>query len=254
MSNKAQLDSSDIYEKAQKVVYIDHHMEEKNIIDKALYKRVDNKASSASEIVTEIIQFLPLDKKIPRFYADGLLAGITLDTKDFVIKTRTRTFEAAAYLKSLEADTFSVKKLFANSLDDNILRSKFIENAEIYKNCAITYFDEELPNVGVIASQAADQLLNTQDVQASFAAYIGRDKNGDPTGNISARSYGTDTGGLSVQPFMVKLGGGGQQTQAAASVKGVSPKEMTKRLKAVIDEYRDSVKPIESAGSSESKE
>ena len=255
VSNKAQLDSIAIYEKAEKVVYIDHHMEERNIIDNALNKRVDNKASSASEIVTEIIQFLPLDKKLPRFFADGLLAGITLDTKDFVIKTRTRTYEAAAYLKSLDADPFSVKKLFANSLEDNILRSKFIENAEIYKKCVITYIEEKYPNISVIAAQAADQLLNTRDVQASFAAYPGIDKDGDPAAIISARSFGTDTGGLSVQPFMVKLGGGGQQTQAAASVKGISPKELTERLKAVIDEYRDSVKPIGSPDSgSESKE
>lgn len=246
-NNKDKLDSKAVYAKAKKVVYIDHHRLATTCIDNAIIFLLDPDASSASEMVTEVIRYFSADKNISCYYADALLAGITLDTKDFVMKTRTRTFEAAAYLKSLGADPVPVKKLFANPLKQDILRSRLIENAEIYKNCAITFLEDELPNIRIAASQAADQLLNTLGVKASFAVYRGGN-----AANISARSYGTQNGGTNVQLLMEKLGaapgdGGGHLTAAGVSIKGVTAEEACSRLKAVIDEYYEDVQSIGSS-------
>ncbi|MCI7766692.1 MAG: DHH family phosphoesterase [Oscillospiraceae bacterium] len=245
-NNREKLDSKAVYANANNVVYIDHHRQVATCIDNAVISLLDPDASSASEMVTEVISYFSAAKALSCYFADALLAGITLDTKDFVMKTRTRTFEAAAYLKSLGADPVPVKKLFANPLEQDILRSRLIANAEIYRNCAITCLDKELPNIRIAASQAADQLLNTEGVKASFAIY-----SGGGAANISARSYGTQNGGTNVQLLMEKLGaapgdGGGHLTAAGLSMKGVSTEELYSRLKKVLDEYYADVQSIDS--------
>ncbi len=227
-NNKDLLDSPRIYSAASKVVFIDHHRMVVNSIDNAILSLHEPYASSASEMVAEVIQYFSLDGKLPSYYADALLAGIMLDTKNFVTKTGVRTFEAAAYLKKLGADTIAVKLLFATSIDTGILRSKIIESAEIYKDCAIALCDEKQPDIRVAASQAADELLSISGVDASFVIF--RIENGV---NISGRSYGT----LNVQVILEKLGGGGHQTMAAAQLKDITCESARVVLTQAIDEH-----------------
>ncbi|MCI5751643.1 MAG: DHH family phosphoesterase [Oscillospiraceae bacterium] len=226
------LESIELYEAAKSVVYIDHHRQVVNSIDNAVVALHEPYASSASEIVAEVVQYMSLPDTLSSYYADAMLAGIMLDTKDFVNKTGVRTFEAAAFLKKSGADTVAVKKLFANSLESCRKRSILVENASIHKRCAVSSWDSNDPEVRVFSAQAADELLNVEGVDASFVLYpamIG----GNNCINISARSYGT----LNVQLIMEKLGGGGHQTMAAAQIYDISLKEAEEKLFEAIDEY-----------------
>ncbi len=231
-NNKDLLESYELYEAAKRVVYIDHHRQVVNSIDNAVVALHEPYASSASEIVAEAVQYMSLPDSLSSYYADAMLAGIMLDTKDFVNKTGVRTFEAAAYLKKLGADTIAVKKLFANTLESCRKRSMLIESASIYGRCAIAVWDTNDSDVRVFSAQAADELLNIEGVDASFVLYpsiIG----GNECINISARSYGS----LNVQLIMEKLGGGGHQTMAAAQLYDIKSEEAEKRLTEAIDEY-----------------
>ena len=231
-NSKDMVDSKTIYERAKKVVFIDHHRQVVNSIDNAVISLHEPYASSASEMVAEVIQYFTLREELPCYYADAMLAGIMLDTKDFVMKTGVRTFEAAAYLKKLGADTVAVKLLFALSIETGIKRSQLIETAEIYNRCAIAASDDPSSEVRVAAAQAANELLNIQGVDASFVIF-----NAGGSANISARSFGA----MNVQIIMEKMGGGGHQTMAAAQLKDVSVEEAKTRLAAVIDEYITSI-------------
>ncbi|MBQ7784071.1 MAG: DHH family phosphoesterase, partial [Oscillospiraceae bacterium] len=231
-NSKDMLDSKAIYERAKKVVFIDHHRQVVNSIDNAVISLHEPYASSASEMVAEVIQYFTLREELPCYYADAMLAGIMLDTKDFVMKTGVRTFEAAAYLKKLGADTVAVKLLFAISIETGIKRSQLIETAEIYNRCAIAASGDASSEVRVAAAQAANELLNIQGVDASFVIF-----NAGGSANISARSFGA----MNVQIIMEKMGGGGHQTMAAAQLKDVSVEEAKCRLTAVIDEYITSI-------------
>ncbi len=231
-NSKDMVDSKTIYERAKKVVFIDHHRQVVNSIDNAVISLHEPYASSASEMVAEVIQYFTLREELPCYYADAMLAGIMLDTKDFVMKTGVRTFEAAAYLKKLGADTVAVKLLFAISIETGIKRSQLIETAEIYNRCAIAASDDPSSEVRVAAAQAANELLNIQGVDASFVIF-----NAGGSANISARSFGA----MNVQIIMEKMGGGGHQTMAAAQLKDVSVEEAKTRLAAVIDEYITSI-------------
>ena len=231
-NSKDMVDSKTIYEKAKKVVFIDHHRQVVNSIDNAVISLHEPYASSASEMVAEVIQYFTLREELPCYYADAMLAGIMLDTKDFVMKTGVRTFEAAAYLKKLGADTVAVKLLFAISIETGIKRSQLIETAEIYNRCAIAASGDASSEVRVAAAQAANELLNIQGVDASFVIF-----NAGGSANISARSFGA----MNVQIIMEKMGGGGHQTMAAAQLKDVSVEEAKCRLTAVIDEYITSI-------------
>lgn len=231
-NNKELIESTDLYEAAKTVVYIDHHRQVVNSIDNAVVSLHEPYASSASEIVAEAIQYMALPDTLSSYYADAMLAGIMLDTKDFVNKTGVRTFEAAAYLKKLGADTVAVKKLFANSLDSCKKRSSLVENAIVHNRCAVAKWDSADNEVRVFSAQAADELLNVEGVDASFVLYPVSIRGGSCI-NISARSYG----GLNVQLIMEKLGGGGHQTMAAAQVYNVSIDEAEEKLFSAIDEY-----------------
>ncbi|MBR5544436.1 MAG: RNA/single-stranded DNA exonuclease, partial [Clostridia bacterium] len=161
------------------------------------------------EMVTELIQYVPFDVKVPQVCAEALMSGITLDTKNFVMKTGVRTFEAAAYLRSLGADTVAVKQLFANSMQTQKAKSEVVKSAAMYNECAIGVVDFEVDDIRIVASQAADELLNIDGVKASFVLF-----RTDNVINISARSYGE----INVQIIMEKLGGGGHHTMAAAQL------------------------------------
>lgn len=224
------VESERLYRSCGNVVIIDHHRRMVNYIDKASVFLHEPNASSASELVTEIVAYLA-DSVISRVQAEALLAGIMLDTKNFVINTGVRSFEAAAYLRKMGADTVVVRNVFANSLQNYRDKSRLVSSAQIYKHCAITVAEEPIQNSRVVCAQAADDLLSIEDTYASFVISA-IDLH---SVNISARSFGK----LNVQVLMEKLGGGGHQTMAAAQLVGVSLKEAKEQLMKVLEESLD---------------
>ncbi len=227
---KSFLEYPELFDLANKVVVIDHHRKTVDHINKAVIFYHEPNASSASEMVTELIEYLPVDVKIPQVCAEALMSGITLDTKNFVMKTGVRTFEAAAYLRSLGADTVAVKQLFSNSMKTQKDKSEVVKNAAMYNNCAIGVVDFESEDIRIVASQAADELLNVDDVDAAFVVF-----KTDNVMNISARSYGE----LNVQLVMEELGGGGHQTMAAAQLNDETFESALKCLKQAIDKVNE---------------
>lgn len=218
------LESVALYQKCKSVVVIDHHRMMVNHIDNSVVFFHEPFASSASEMATELIQYMG-DNILTRLEAEALLAGIMLDTKNFVLKTGVRTFEAAAYLRQCGADTVEVKRLFSNSIDSYKTKYQIISQAEIYNSCAIACADELSGDVRVTASQAADELLSLHDVVASFVIFV----NGDQI-SISARSLGD----LNVQLVMEQMGGGGHMTMAGAQITGSTMSEVRERLVDIV--------------------
>jgi c-di-AMP phosphodiesterase-like protein len=177
-------------------------------------------------MVTELIQYFKIPNKIASYSADALLSGIMLDTKNFVMKTGVRTFEAAAFLKKNGADTIAVKTLFSNTISSYKSKASIVASAEIYKRCAIAETDEIIDNIRIVAPQSADELLNITGVDASFIIYRTVD-----CINISARSLGK----MNVQLVMEMLGGGGHQTMSATQIRDKSMKEVYSMLISAID-------------------
>ena len=229
--NKLYVESRALYEKSKSTVVIDHHRKTVNFIDDAVIFHHEPYASSASEMVTEIIQYFKFenDEKIDSCYAEALLSGIMLDTKNFVMRTGVRTFEAAAYLKKIGADTVAVKLLFSNSIDAYKRKAQIVASARVHGECAIAVADFKSDDIRVVAPQAADELLGISGVGASFVIY----KTGS-TVNISGRSLGA----INVQVIMEQLGGGGHQTMAATQIENTNVQDAVKALTAVIDDYK----------------
>lgn len=226
---KQVVESPELYAQCKSVVVIDHHRKMVGHIDNAVIFYHEPYASSASEMVTELLQYFGEKIRIGRLEAEALLAGIMLDTKNFIMRTGVRTFEAAAYLRRLGADTVEVKRLFASSMDSYQRKVKLVAGAEIYRGCAIALSpDRDAPDMQVTAAQAADELLTIQGVQASFLIF---EMNGLMW--FSARSMGQ----LNVQIIMEKLGGGGHLTMAGAQLRDTSPAEAKEKLIAAIDEF-----------------
>ncbi len=220
------IESKAVYEKCRKVVVIDHHRMMVNHIDNAVVFYHEPYASSACEMTTELVQYLG-DCSISRLESEALLSGIMLDTKNFVLRTGVRTFEAAAFLRSKGADTVEVKRLFSNSIDTYKVKYKLVSEAEIFNYCAIACADSSTPDIRIASAQAADELLGIENVKASFVMYkTGR------TVNISARSLGD----LNVQIIMEALGGGGHQTMAACQMEGISTEEAREKLLSIIND------------------
>lgn len=223
------IESNELYEKAKKVVVIDHHRKMVNYIDNAVIFHHEPYASSASEMVTELIQYFGEAGKLRAVQAECLLAGIMLDTKNFVMKTGVRTFEAAAVLRKMGADTITVKKMFSSSIDSYKRKTQIVAEAEIYRKCAIAPCDFYADDLRIVAPQAADELLTIKNVDASFVLY----KTMSNEISISARSMGN----LNVQLIMEALGGGGHQTMAGAQLKNETLSEALEVLKKSIDDY-----------------
>lgn len=219
------VDSPQLLESCKQIVVIDHHRKMVNYIDNAVIFHHEPYASSASEMVAELIQYFGDNNKISAPEAEALLAGIMLDTKNFVMKTGVRTFEAAAFLRKLGADTITVKKLFSSSIESYQLKSKIVADATIYHHCAIACCDKISADIRIAAPQAADELLQITGVDASFVLY-----NINDVINISARSLGA----YNVQLIMEALGGGGHQTMAAAQVYDTDIDGAKNQLYAVI--------------------
>lgn len=223
------IESKELYEKAKKVVVIDHHRKMVNYIDNAVIFHHEPYASSASEMVTELIQYFGEAGKLRAVQAECLLAGIMLDTKNFVMKTGVRTFEAAAVLRKMGADTITVKKMFSSSIDSYKRKTQIVAEAEIYRKCAIAPCDFYADDLRIVAPQAADELLTIKNVDASFVLF----KTMSNEISISARSMDN----LNVQLIMEALGGGGHQTMAGAQLKDVTVNEALDTLKKSIDDY-----------------
>ena len=225
--NAELVESRELHDMAVHKIVIDHHRKSVNFIDDAVIFYHEPYSSSASEMVTEVIQYFKNVSFLPQVYAEALLAGIMLDTKNFIMKTGVRTFEAAAYLRKNGADTVKVKGLFTNSIEAYRKKSALISTAEIFDRCAIAVSDSKSDDIRIIAPQAADELLGISGVGASFVIY----KTGDVV-NISARSLGV----MNVQVIMERLGGGGHQTMAAAQLTDVSEQKAKEMLIEVLDQ------------------
>ena len=225
--NAELVECRELHDMAVHKIVIDHHRKSVNFIDDAVIFYHEPYSSSASEMVTEVIQYFKNVSFLPQVYAEALLAGIMLDTKNFIMKTGVRTFEAAAYLRKNGADTVKVKGLFTNSIEAYRKKSALISTAEIFDRCAIAVSDSKSDDIRIIAPQAADELLGISGVDASFVIY----KTGDVV-NISARSLGV----MNVQVIMERLGGGGHQTMAAAQLTDVSEQKAKEMLIEVLDQ------------------
>ena len=223
------LESRELYEHCKKVVVIDHHRKAVNHIDNALVFCHEPSASSACEMCSEIISYLD-DKPLGYIQADAMLSGIMLDTKNFVIKTGVRTFEAAAYLRRKGANTLTVKELFSGSIDTYREKVDIVVRSEMYRGCAISTSVSQAGDIRLAAAQAADEMLSLKGVAASFVIFEDPQKI-----NISARSYGR----VNVQLMMEKIGGGGHQTMAATQLYDTTLEEARQKLTAAIDAVLD---------------
>lgn len=226
------VESNALYKICKNVVVIDHHRKMVNHIDNAVVFHHEPFASSTSEMVTELIQYFGDRCRPTREDAEALLSGIMLDTRNFAIRTGVRTFEAAAYLRRIGADTVAVRKLFSSTMDDYQRRSSLVQNAEIYRNCAIAISSQNFEDIRIVAPQAADELLGINEVDASFVIY-----NTGSDISISARSMGD----LNVQIVMEYIGGGGHHTMAGAQLKGVTAEEAKSKLLEAIDHYYETL-------------
>ncbi len=228
--NKDILESEKLYKAAKdNVVVIDHHRKTVNFVDNAKVFHHEPYASSACEMVTELIQYCKLDGMVDSCYADCLLSGIMLDTKNFVMRTGVRTFEAAAFLRKIGADTVKVKSLFSGSIEAYRSRTDIVGSAEIIGCHAIAIASETTSDVRLVAPQAADELLSIQNVDAAFVIY-----EINQIVNISARSLGA----VNVQLIMEALGGGGHQTMAATQIPDISMEEAKQMLLQAISQMQ----------------
>lgn len=222
-----QVQAAELLESCNRVAVIDHHRRAATYIEGAALNYHEPYASSASEMVTELLQYIVEPNQILRSEAEALLAGIVLDTKNFTMRTGGRTFEAAAFLRRSGADTAEVKKLYQNDLADTVAKYALIQNAQLYRD-HIALAVSPQPVGRIIAAQAADELLNIMGIDTSFVVAPDGDKV-----NLSARSMG-DT---NVQVILEKLGGGGNAAAAGGQVSGQSVDEVAQALKEAIDQY-----------------
>lgn len=221
-------DCPELLEHTKKVMVIDHHRKSVDYIENSvLFYHMPN-SSSASEMVTEIAQYVDSKPVLDKFSSLALFSGIMLDTRNFILRAGVRTFEAAAYLRSRGASTVESKKLFSNDMDIFRSRNAIIDEAKTYGECAISFAKNKIDNVRLVTSQAADEMLNIDGVKASFVLY----QNSNDI-NISARSYGE----INVQLIMETLGGGGHQTMSACQLANTDMDQALAMLKSAIDEY-----------------
>ncbi|MDL2252929.1 DHH family phosphoesterase [Ruminococcaceae bacterium OttesenSCG-928-I18] len=225
------LESAEVFERCGAKIVIDHHRRMPGHIEDAVVFYHEPYASSASELVSELLQYVgegKEDRPAP-LEAEALLAGIMLDTRTFSLHVGVRTFEAAAYLRRMGAETENVKRLFSVSMDDYLYRAHLVSEAKVYDGCAVVVSDKVPFECEVVAPQAANDLLGIEEVEASVVAI----KQGD-TIRISARSMG----GMNVQLIMEKLGGGGHLTMAGAQLEGLNLEEAENRIVNAISVYQ----------------
>ncbi|MBQ7115995.1 MAG: DHH family phosphoesterase [Clostridia bacterium] len=223
------LDEPELYEKAKAKVVIDHHRRSDDFINDADIFYHHPSPSSTCEMVAELIEYSTIQKSMSPVISTALLSGIVLDTKEFVLRTSRRTFEAAAFLKENKADTVAVKKLFSVSTEMINLKNEILSNAVVYNGCMISATERNSPDLRIVTAKAADEMLNIENVKASFVlSYITKD-----IIQISARSLGEEN----VQLIMENLGGGGHSTMAATQIKNTDIENAKSMLLKAIDAY-----------------
>ena len=222
-----QVESRNLLETVHRVCVVDHHRRAADYITPVVVNLHEPYASSASELVTEMLQHALEKKDVLPIEAKALMAGIFLDTKSFNVRTGERTFEAAAYLRQLGADPVDAKKLLQNNLDDTRLKYKIIDCARLYGNdIAISMLADEVPRP--LAAQAADALLDISGINASFVVY--------PSGDrviVSARSIGD----ANVQVILEPLGGGGNAATAGAQIPDTTVKDVVQQITQSIKKF-----------------
>ena len=222
------VESPQLLETCNRVAVIDHHRRAATYIENAALNFHEPYASSASELVTELLQYLVEPSDLLREEAEALLAGIVLDTKHFTMRTGGRTFEAAAFLRRAGADTSEVQRLFQSDLHEMVSRYDIIRRAEVYRdNIAVAVIPEDGVD-RVAAAQAADELLTLKGMRASFVIFR---KGSDVM--MSARSLGD----LNVQVILEELGGGGNSTTAGGRIENGDPETVQEQLLSAIDSY-----------------
>ena len=225
------LDCPELYDACSVTVIIDHHRKTVDYIDNAVIFYHDPYASSACELVTELVQYI--QPRIGKVESEALLSGIMLDTRNFVLHAGSRTFEAAAFLRNCGASTVTVKGFFKSGFNVYKERAAIIADAHVYGDCAISRTSSTDKDVRIAASQAADEMLGINGVHASFVLF----HSGDVI-NVSARSLGA----INVQLIMETLGGGGHLTMAAAQLSDCDMDDAVRQLAAAIDKYRQEQK------------
>jgi c-di-AMP phosphodiesterase-like protein len=222
-----QVEFAPLLEAAPRVCVIDHHRRAADYIKEVVVNHHEPYASSASELVTELLEYAVEKKDVLPIEAKSLMAGIFLDTKSFNVRTGERTFEAAAYLRQLGADTTEVKQLLQNNFQDTMAKYQIIKSARLYRQ-EIAIAALNVGTTRALAAQGADELLNISGITASFVLY--------PDGEsvyISARSMGN----INVQMIIDPLGGGGNGATAGAQVKDSNVNQVLEDLIASIDKY-----------------
>lgn len=223
-----QLQSLALLEAAERVVVIDHHRRASSYIENPVLSFEDSYSSSASELCTELLQHLLEPGQILRQEAEAVLAGIVLDTKNFTLRTGSRTFEAAAYLRRAGADTAEVRRLFQTDLQGALARYDIVRRARMYRDGVSIAVTENLTD-RVTAAKAADEMLSIADIEAVFVLF----PLDTETVMLSARSIGH----VNVQLISERLGGGGNAAAAGAQMRKVSIAEAEAALKAAVDAY-----------------
>ncbi len=223
-----QVESRNLLESCTRVAVIDHHRRAASYIQNAALSFHEPYASSVGELISELMQELVEQDDVTRMEAEAVLSGIVLDTKSFTIRTGERTFDAAAFLRRVGADTSEVKKLLQNDMDHTVAKYKILQSAKVYRG-DIAIAVQETEQDRIVAAQAADELLNVSGIEASIVAYATND--GGVV--VSARSIGD----VNVQLILEKLGGGGNKAAAGAQVSNMSIREAVNIICASIDEY-----------------
>ncbi len=228
-NKKNYVESQELLEMVPRVVVIDHHRRSTDYIENAVLTFHEVYASSASELVTEILEYSQENIELTNLEIEALYAGIMLDTKNFTFKTGVRTFEAAAYLRKCGVDIIKVKKWFQSDLETYQTISNIVSKSEmINDNIAISVYEEDDENANIIAAKAADELLTIGDITASFV--LGRT-------NEKVYISGRSIGDINVQIILEKLGGGGHITLAGAQLENISLEDAKQELINRINEY-----------------
>lgn len=226
---RSYLEAPELLDSCEKVVIFDHHRKSTDYIEEAVLTYLEPFISSTCEMIAEILNYLSDKVKLNPIEADALLAGITIDTKNFVFKAGVRTFEAAAFLRRSGADSTRVRILFQNDMSTYRTKAKAIQMTEVWKeNMAISVINDEVDHASIVAAQVADDLLNIKGIKASFVL-----SEVDDCIYISARALGN----TNVQRIMELLGGGGHLGIAGAQLKDTTIDMAKYKLKEAIDLY-----------------
>ena len=220
-------------EKTNKVVIIDHHRRGDEFPDKPILVYIEPYASSASELITELFEYVSSDSNsINRIEATTMLGGIIVDTNNFSLRTGSRTFDAASYLQSVGANTTTIQRMLKESPKNYLTRMEIVKNMEfVSEGMAVAHGEENEYHRQVVAAQTADTILSMTDVEASFVII----RLDEETVGVSARSLGK----VNVQRVMEKMGGGGHLTNAATQIKNLSILEVKEQLKQAIKEIKN---------------